>query len=183
MEPNPIKVGAFIHRLRRSQGLTQTQLGDRLHISFQAVSKWERGETLPDVSLLPGLAEALETSIDNLLTGGERKMDRKRPEEFVRTATIAQMRQGLECIERMGELLGKDGFFYKGAVGGINLKMNMDFEKHMADPYERECMVCEAAVQAIQDGWYFDPEDIRTGFKYPHWVDMTMEYARKYGIE
>lgn len=43
MEINPMKVGARIYRLRKIQGLTQNQLGDRLHISFQAVSKWERG--------------------------------------------------------------------------------------------------------------------------------------------
>ena len=49
MEPDPIKVGAHIHRLRKRRQLTQVQLGELLHISFQAVSKWERGETLPDV--------------------------------------------------------------------------------------------------------------------------------------
>ena len=67
MEINPMKVGARIYRLRKIQGLTQNQLGDRLHISFQAVSKWERGEALPDVALLPSLAEALDTTIDNIL--------------------------------------------------------------------------------------------------------------------
>ena len=52
--------------------LTQSELGERLGVSFQAVSKWERGETLPDISILPALADILETSIDYILRCGER---------------------------------------------------------------------------------------------------------------
>ena len=74
MPVNPIKAGRHIHALRRARGLTQNQLGDMLHISFQAVSKWERGETLPDVNLLPDLADALSTTVDNILNGGEKPM-------------------------------------------------------------------------------------------------------------
>lgn len=183
MELNPMKVGAHIHRLRKRCGLTQNQLGERLHVSFQAVSKWERGETLPDVSLLPELAQALETTIDNILIGGERRMEKKRPEGFTRTATIAQMREGIECFERIGELLGKDSLFYTGAVGGVDLKMNMEFEKHMADPYTREALVVEATWQAIMSGAYFSPEDIKNSFQYPHWRENVLEFARQNGIE
>lgn len=63
-------VGAQIARLRKEKGLTQNDLGDRLGVSFQAVSKWERGETLPDTAILLDLANALETSVDFILTGG-----------------------------------------------------------------------------------------------------------------
>ena len=45
-----ILVGKQIASLRKAKGLTQNQLGERLNISFQAVSKWERGEALPDRS-------------------------------------------------------------------------------------------------------------------------------------
>lgn len=63
-------VGAQIARLRKEKGLTQNDLGDRLGVSFQAVSKWERGETLPDTAILLDLANALETAVDCILTGG-----------------------------------------------------------------------------------------------------------------
>ena len=161
MPVDPIKVGRHIHALRRARNLTQNQLGELLHISFQAVSKWERGETLPDVNLLPDLAEVLSTTVDNILNGGERPM--KTPEQYTRTATIAQMREGIDCFERIGELLGKDGFFYKGAIGGVNLKMNTDLEEGLADDYLRECFIAEAAIQAMMDGAYFSPEDIEHG--------------------
>ncbi len=181
MPVDPIKAGRHIHALRRAQGLTQNQLGDRLHVSFQAVSKWEHGETLPDVNLLPDLADALSTTVDNILNGGERPM--KTPEQYTRTATIAQMREGIACFDRIGELLGKGGFFYKGAVGGAGLKMNMDMEEMLADDYLRECLISEAAIQAVMDGAYFDPEDVRSGFVHQHWADMFFEHAKKFGIE
>lgn len=67
-----ILVGKQIASLRKAKGLTQNQLGERLNISFQAVSKWERGEALPDISILVDLANILETTTDHILNGGQR---------------------------------------------------------------------------------------------------------------
>lgn len=182
MELIPMKVGRHICRLRKQLGLTQNQLGEKLHVSFQAVSKWERGETLPDITLLPELASVLGTTVDQILAGGERKMEPKQAGAYTRTITVAQMREGIACIERMGQLLGKDSFFYIGAVGGMDLKMNITFEEYMADPYTKEAMVAEAAMQAVMGGAYISPDDIRAGFRYPHWVENMLEFVRKYGI-
>ena len=44
--------GENLRRLRMERGMTQEGLGDHLGISFQSVSKWERGETLPDIEML-----------------------------------------------------------------------------------------------------------------------------------
>ena len=74
MQLNYHKVGKQIARLRTEKKLTQSELGDRVGVSFQSVSKWERGETLPDVSVLPDLANILETTIDHILLGGEREI-------------------------------------------------------------------------------------------------------------
>ena len=43
-----IKIGKYIQKLRKEKELTQKQLADKFGITFQAVSKWESGETLPD---------------------------------------------------------------------------------------------------------------------------------------
>ncbi len=56
-----------IRRFRLQKNLTQEELADFLHLTPQSVSKWERGETLPDVTLLPALANLFETSVDLLL--------------------------------------------------------------------------------------------------------------------
>lgn len=63
------KVGAFIAARRRSRGLTQRQLAERLHVSDKAVSKWERGHSLPDIELLEPLADALNATVTELLRG------------------------------------------------------------------------------------------------------------------
>jgi len=56
-----------IARYRKEQGLTQEALGEKLGVSFQAVSKWETNQTVPDTALLPELARTLNISIDKLL--------------------------------------------------------------------------------------------------------------------
>lgn len=171
------KVGRQIADLRKVKGLTQSQLGERLNISFQAVSKWERGETLPDVGILLDLAEVLETTVDHILNGGQRMM------EYSRRVSVAQIREGIECFVRIGELLGKDNLFYIGAMEGIDQKMNMEFEKYLADPYTREAMIAEALVQNIAGGAYVDLSDVQRSFQHPHWVKTVCEYAQKYGLK
>ena len=63
-----ISVGSGIARLRRERGLTQAELAERINYSDKAVSKWERGESLPDVLTLLNLARELGTDL-NTLTG------------------------------------------------------------------------------------------------------------------
>lgn len=58
-----------IHRQRKSLGLTQEQLAEKMHVSRQAVAQWERGESAPDIDKLIPLAEILHSSLDVLLKG------------------------------------------------------------------------------------------------------------------
>ena len=67
------KIGGFIWRKRKERGLTQQQLADRLHISFQAVSKWENGTAYPNIELLSELAGALDVTVDEILKGDENR--------------------------------------------------------------------------------------------------------------
>jgi len=64
-----MNIGDNIRLLRLGSGFSQEELGVRLGVSRQAVSKWEIGMTAPDISLLPQLAEALGVSIDALFSG------------------------------------------------------------------------------------------------------------------
>ena len=50
-------IGSYISRLRKEADLTQSELSDRLNVTHQAVSKWERGESLPDIGTLMELAK------------------------------------------------------------------------------------------------------------------------------
>ena len=61
-------LGAFIAENRKRQGMTQQQLAQVLHVTDKAVSKWERGLSYPDVTLLQPLAAAFRLRVDDLLT-------------------------------------------------------------------------------------------------------------------
>ena len=71
---NQAKIGAFLAQLRKEKNMTQGQLSERLSVSPQAVSKWERGESSPDISLLPALASIYSLSVDEIVNG-ERKAE------------------------------------------------------------------------------------------------------------
>lgn len=64
-------IGDKLKTMRIQAGLTQKELGDILHISYQAVSKWERNLGLPDPSLFPDIAKALNTSVNHLFYDDE----------------------------------------------------------------------------------------------------------------
>ncbi len=170
------EVGGQIQTLRKLKGLTQAELGERLGVTFQSVSKWERGETLPDTALLPDLANVLETSIDNLLMGG------RCARHYRRKVTMGEVIEAIGCFSRVGELLGKDNDFYIGAIDGINARMNMDMDAYLGEPYTREALIAEAAMQCINNGAYIDLSDIEKGFTYERWADIVKEYAKKYGL-
>lgn len=72
---NSMKVGNFIMSKRKEMGMTQQQLADKLNISFQAVSKWENGTTYPNVEILYDLAIALNVTVDEILSGVDKKME------------------------------------------------------------------------------------------------------------
>lgn len=61
--------GERIRRFRMEKGYTQVWLAAQLHVTKQAVSKWENGITCPDIFLLPQLARTLEVTLDDLLCG------------------------------------------------------------------------------------------------------------------
>ncbi len=63
------KIGELIYQLRKDKNLTQKQVADKMNISDKTISKWERGQGLPDISLLKELASILEVSIESILSG------------------------------------------------------------------------------------------------------------------
>ncbi len=62
-------IGSFICVLRKASGMTQRQLAEKLNVSDKAVSRWERDETLPDLTLIPVIAEIFGVTSDELLRG------------------------------------------------------------------------------------------------------------------
>lgn len=66
---DPIKVGKFIKELRTKNNLTQNEFAEKYGVTYQAVSKWENGLNLPDLSLLKQISKDYNISIDAILEG------------------------------------------------------------------------------------------------------------------
>ena len=72
-----IKIGKFISDLRKEKGLTQRELADKIGVTDRAISKWENGRGMPDISLLRKLSEVLDISINELLSAQKLDDDNK----------------------------------------------------------------------------------------------------------
>ncbi len=168
-----LKIGNYIQNLRKAQKLTQKELADKLNVSFQAVSKWETGESLPDTGILLDLCEILNTSVDKLLNGGaivarDRRMMR-----------VANVVEGFEHLEAVGKCFGENCTFYTGMIEGINTKMNIDILEYLRDPNTRRFMYVEVIIQWILDGKTVDLDEVEDLFHDQRMVDMVKRYLDK----
>ena len=100
---NTYITGATIKSIREAKGITQTQLAEMIGVTGKAVSKWETGKGLPDISLLQPLAAALDTSVMALMTG-EQITNRNRSANMLRTKFYACPVCG-NILHAMGDVL------------------------------------------------------------------------------
>jgi len=168
-----IKIGNYIKQLRNNVGLTQKQLADKLNVSFQAVSKWENGDTLPGTDILIELSDALNTTVDKLLNGGSIVMKKRK------LMKLEDIINGFECIENIGKYFGEDSTFYTGMIEGINNKMNIDILTYLKDPKTREVMYAEVLIQGILNGKTVDMDEIRVNFKNKKMIDTIQSFLDK----
>ena len=176
MNMNPKEIGLFIQSLRKEQGLTQAEVSERLHVSPQSVSNWERGESLPDITLLPDLAYILRCSVDAILSGG------KGCGGYRRHVTVAQMWEALSCLDRMGQLLGQDHFIYDCIIKALDERMNTTIELAFSDPHIFEVFVVEFLHSCATSGDYIDPRDVEAHLKPSRARDSLMNALEECGI-
>jgi len=79
------KFGMFLSKLRKQADMAQSELSDKLNVSRQAVSKYETGESFPDISILLLISETFKISLDNLIYAGD-----PTPNEAVVLTTLAK---------------------------------------------------------------------------------------------
>ena len=168
-----LKIVKYIQRQRKSAGMTQKELAEKLNISFQAVSKWENGDALPDTGILLELCDILDTTADKLLNGGTFAAgDRK----LMRTEDVIS---GFECIENVGRYLGEKSTFFTGMVEGINEKMNIDLLTYLRDPMTREVLYAEVLIQGILSGRTVDMDEIEALFRNKKMVETIRRYQNR----
>jgi len=97
MDELKIVFASNLIKLRTAAGMTQAELGEKLHYTDKAVSKWERGESVPDAYVLKCMAELFGVSVDYLISGHDQWEKPKEPGEetveysrlFITLASIA----------------------------------------------------------------------------------------------
>ena len=101
------KFGKFIQKLRKENNMTQKQLGEKLNITDKAISKWERGLSFPDISMLNSLADTFHITVTELLNceiGIQKEIDvKKAVEEAIENITQSQekKRKRLKKIKKV----------------------------------------------------------------------------------
>lgn len=147
------KIGKFISEKRKEKNLTQEKLAEKLCVSKNAVSKWERGLNLPDVSLMNDLCKILDISLNELFAGEKinkdilkkteknifeilklRNKERKKYKNFILVILVIFLIMSLLLIKN---ILVNYGFIYDDnlkyskvyIVGEDNIKGNVDINK------------------------------------------------------
>ena len=176
MNLNMKQIGSFIQGCRKEAGITQSEMGERLGVSAQSVSNWERGESLPDVSLLPDIACMLNCSVDTLLSGGCGGGG------FRRHVTVVQMQEALSCVDRIGELLGRDHFIYQCIVEALNARMNTNVEEAFSDTHIFDVFTIEFLLGCIGNGDYADPADVTSHLPSSRARDYILNTLKEKGV-
>ncbi len=154
---NSIKIGNNIQTLRKSLKMSQAKLADKIGISSQAVSKWEKGESLPETYYLPKIAKILGCSIDDLLN--DESLVSKKSKGNIKLNEIVK---GIDEINKLKMYLGEDSLFYLGAIKGIDGVMNLDF--NFLYENRKNILVIEAIIQALHQGFQIDKNEIENFF-------------------
>ena len=140
------KVGQKIARLRKSHNMTQLELADKIGISFQAVSNWERGNSMPDISKLPELASLFDVSIDELL--GEKS-------ELVERAVKGEIQEYLEHNDISSEEICKVAPILRPDQVDViyeSKKGHSMQEIEMLLPFLSEDLVDQLAFNVVKEG-------------------------------
>ena len=102
---NQEKIGKFILKLRKEKNMSQLDLADKIGVTDRAISKWENGKGLPDISLMQPLCKELNITINDLLSG-ERVDNKDYQEKFEENV--------LKAIKYSNKLVIKSILFYLG---------------------------------------------------------------------
>lgn len=169
-------VAKKISALRKDQNMTQMELADRLGISFQAVSNWERGQTMPDIAKLGELAGIFGVTIDELLGNAKhaqvvQKLIREEPVgeeltagEFADLAPLLRPRQA----EKLWENVHAD----------VSLR-----ELAEAAPFVSEGVVDDLAREAMKRERSFEPLVPLLPFMSRQAVDECVDMTQEEGLD
>lgn len=174
-----IRIGEKIRSLRKNRNISQEVLANYLGVSFQAVSKWEKGETMPDVTMIPAIACFFEVSTDELFDFNRLETEQKvqqacwdiadwrndRPEEAEKAyrdllrqypgneIILANLLYVLQNLEKHDELID----LCKTVISGAKDEGNRyDAARILAETYKAtgEYALCKQAIDLIPEFFF-----------------------------
>lgn len=184
-----LKLGENIRKLRREKELTQEELADIFSVSPQAISRWEKGTTYPDITMLPTIAGYFDVTLDDLM-GMEEIKDRSRLDEVLKKhhensvnglveENIALMREELKNFPNDYELmryLANDLFLCEETANGQEISV----EEHRANVQEA-IEISERILAGCSDSYIRNDitHTICYCYEYMGENEKAIEYAEK----
>jgi len=186
-----IYIGQNIKKFRTKSNITQEKLADYLNVSYQAVSKWERGEAYPDITFLPALARFFNTTTDELLGVDNEKYEAEIKaflDEYNRLKNEGYQHESRKLSREMYQKYPNDFRVVKFYMWDIFYDPDYDYDNHHNLPDWRTIHsdelipLCEKILSdCVDDQIRFSAIDllimIYTGLKE---YDKALEYANRY---
>ena len=114
-----IKIGKFIAECRNKKKITQEELAKKLNITDKAISKWENGRSMPDISLLEPLCDELGITVNELIQGKKLTMEEQQNCSDKNAFSILTTKKELENMQILTEFL----IFSALVITGILIKL------------------------------------------------------------
>lgn len=105
-----------LYELRKQKGLSQEELANRLNVSRQTISKWEVGESTPDMEKLVAISDLFEVSLDELVKGEEPKLAEP-SEQIVKSELYSDIKEQVLTVDNKEK--AKKGIKIAGIILGI----------------------------------------------------------------
>lgn len=149
-------IGKFISACRKEKGLTQMQLAEKLNITNRAVSKWETGKSMPDVSIMLDLCNILSITVNELLSG-----ERIIMEDYQKRAEENLMKLQAKKEKAQGELnsILKILIVIFGSFFVLNMVLNYFFPERSFNNLLGLLSIAIAAILLVM--WFFKYYEIK----------------------
>lgn len=187
---NQEKIGKFIRKLRKDNNLTQADLAQKYGVTYQAVSKWENGKNIPDISILKQMSKDFNINIDDLLEGENTNNKKKHKYYIPVIVVLVIVLVSLVCFL----LFHKEKFEFKtlsAACKNFTISGSIAYNKNKSSIYisnveycggddnnkydSIECILYDSHDKVINKISEYDREEDKTLEEYLHDVEFVVD--------